>query len=139
MRIVILLVLCLGVSNSFALLKDKKSLLVGNVLKNYLESYHYRPLSVNDDLSNKAFKEFVKRVDYGKQFYFEDDLKKLEKYNSKMDDQMVNGNHSLIIESRNILMSRIKQAEEVRKEIFGKKFDFTIKENLELDPEKMHS
>ena len=136
MRIVILLVLCLGVSNSFALLKDKKSLLVGNVLKNYLESYHYRPLSVNDDLSNKAFKEFVKRVDYGKQFYFEDDLKKLEKYNSKMDDQMVNGNHSLIIESRNILMSRIKQAEAFRKEIFGKKFDFTISENLELDPEK---
>ena len=117
MRIVIFLVLFLGISDSFALLKDKKSLLVGNVLKNYLESYHYRSLSVNDDLSNKAFKEFVKRVDYGKQFYFQDDLKKLEKNNSKMDDQMVNGNHSSIIESRNILMSRIKQAEEIRKEI----------------------
>ena len=89
MRIVILvvLVLSLQISESIALLKDKKSLLVGNVLKNYLETQHYRPQSVNDELSIKAFKEFIEKVDGSKQFFYQEDVNKLEKYKSKMDDQ----------------------------------------------------
>ncbi len=138
MRKVILLIFVLGfgIDQAFALLKDKKSLLVGNVLKNYLESYHYRPLSVDDELSGKAFKEFIKRVDFGKQFFYSSDIEKLEKYILQMDDQMVSGNHSLAIETRNILMTRVKDAERFRQTIFDKVFDFKKKEDLELDPEK---
>ena len=138
MRKVILLIFALGfgINQAFALSKDKKSLLVGNVLKNYLESYHYRPLSVNDELSGKAFKEFIKRVDFGKQFFYSSDIEKLEKYISQMDDQMVSGNHSLATETRNILMTRVKEAETYRQTIFDKIFDFKKKEDLELDPEK---
>jgi carboxyl-terminal processing protease len=138
MRKVILFIFALGfgINQAFALSKDKKSLLVGNVLKNYLESYHYRPLSVNDELSGKAFKEFIKRVDFGKQFFYSSDIEKLEKYISQMDDQMVSGNHSLVIETRNILMTRVKEAETYRQTIFDKIFDFKKKEGLELDPEK---
>ena len=138
MRIVILFffVLSLQVNESIALLKERKSLLVGNVLKNYLETQHYRPQSVNDELSNKAFVEFIKRVDGSKQFFYLGDVDKLRKYKSLMDDQMVNGNHYLVIEARNIMMTRVKEAQDFRKLVFEKRFNFELKEELELDPDK---
>ena len=138
MRIVILFffVLSLQVNESIALLKERKSLLVGNVLKNYLETQHYRPQSVNDELSNKAFVEFIKRVDGSKQFFYLGDVDKLRKYKSLMDDQMVNGNHYLVIEARNIMMTRVKEAQDFRKLVFEKNFNFELKEELELDPDK---
>ena len=49
---------------------------------------------------------------------------------------MVNGNHYLVIEARNMLMSRVKEAQDFRKIIFEKKFNFGLKEELELDPDK---
>ena len=133
MRIVIfvILVLSLQISESTALLKERKSLLVGNVLKNYLETQHYRPQNVNDELSNKAFKEFIKKVDGSKQFFYLGDVNKLRKYKSLMDDQMVNGNHYLVIEARNIMMSRVKEAQDFRKVMFEKRFNFDLKEALE--------
>ena len=53
-----------------------------------------------------------------------------------MDDQMVNGNHYLVIEARNIMMSRVKEAQDFRKVMFEKRFNFDLKEALELDPDK---
>merc|ERR1712072_366512 len=49
---------------------------------------------------------------------------------------MVNGNHYLAIEARNIMMSRIKEAQDFRKLMFEKMFNFGLKEKLELDPDK---
>jgi carboxyl-terminal processing protease len=113
--------------------KDK---FVGNIIKNALETYHFKKIKIDDSLSEHAFKEYLKRVDYSKQFLIKKDVKELSQYKKLMDDQMVSGMHQLLDRTNNILKKRIKLAQTWQKEIFKKNFDFNKKEFLELDPDK---
>ena len=110
--------------------------LLGNILKQTLENYHYRKMKINDDVSLKAFNEFLKGLDYGKQFLTAGDVESLRKFELRMDDDMVSGNHVFLEEAIGIFTKRVKQAESYRAEIFKKQFNFTKDESLELDPDK---
>lgn len=113
-----------------------KDRLVGSILKNALETYHYTKKKIDDSVSEHAFDEFLKKVDYGKQFLLNKDVKELEKFRFEIDDQVVSGNHEIIKKAQFTLKKNIAATEKYRKEIFEKGFDFTKKESLELDPEK---
>lgn len=115
---------------------DKRERLIGNIVKNALETYHYKDLKINDKLSKKAFKEFLKRIDYSKQFLLKKDVTALSKYELELDDQMVSGNHKLLNLSVSIIQKRIKQANKLREKNFKKQFSFTTSESLEYDPDK---
>jgi carboxyl-terminal processing protease len=110
--------------------------IIGNKIKSTLETYHFRNMRIDDSVSQKAFKEFVKRMDYSKQFLLKSDIKAFEKYQFQMDDQMVTGEHKLVKASRAIYEKRVNEAEKLREKIFKKQFSFGKKEKLELDPEK---
>lgn len=122
--------------NIFGAFQDKRDKLIGNLIKKALESYHYRNLTIDDTISELAFKEFLKRMDYSKQFYTKGDISKLEKFKTSMDDELVSGNHVLLVDAMQIMEKRVKQADGWRKTFFAKDFDLTKKESLELDPEK---
>ncbi|WP_372653848.1 carboxy terminal-processing peptidase [Halobacteriovorax sp.] len=115
---------------------EKREKLIGNILRNALETYHYRKLKINEDLSEKAFDEFFKKVDYGKQFFLKGDIKKLNKYKSSMHKEMMSGKHNLVNDSIKILRERVVEVDKIRQEIFKKQFDWSLDESLELDPEK---
>lgn len=114
----------------------KREKLIGNIIRNALETYHYRDQNINKDLSLKAFDEFFKKMDYGKQFFLKSDIKGLEKYQDKMHDEMMTGDHKLVNESIQIFRDRVVEVDAVRKEVFKKQFTWTEKESIELDPEK---
>lgn len=109
---------------------------LGKHLKDALEKYHYRKLTVNDDVSKKAFKEFIDKLDFSKQFLLQSDIDKLSKYKMEFDDQMIKGIYPVVDKAIDIKTKRIEQAEEFRKKFFKKTFDFTKKESVQVDPEK---
>ncbi|MFG1493111.1 carboxy terminal-processing peptidase [Halobacteriovorax sp. ZH4_bin.1] len=119
----------------FSINKDQ---VLGNLLIEVLEKLHYKKLKVNDDLSKNAFKEFVQKVDYSKQFLYENDVKELKKYESLMDDEMRSGNYKLVLDAMKIKTQRIQEADALRKKMFKEKFNFYGNEVVELDPEKRH-
>jgi len=114
----------------------RREKLIGNILKNALETYHYRGLKINDEVSQKAFQQYLKRIDTSKQFFTKGDVKELEAFQFKMDDEMVDGDYALIEKGLSIYKKRIGQAEAIRKEAFKKQFDFNGNETIETDPEK---
>ena len=148
-KIVGLLVLTLSFS-SFAQLGQNKSFkaghqrdrLIGNIIKNALETYHFQDYKIDDSLSVKAFDEFIKKIDYGKQFLLQKDVESLGKYRKEMDDLMIlkaNGKYKkndLIELTNRLLKQRIQYVDGVRKRTFKGKFKFSGNEELELDPEK---
>jgi carboxyl-terminal processing protease len=135
--LVVILALLLSTNIFSDTSKDpRKEKLIGNILKNALETYHYRALKINDDLSQKSFGQYLKKIDGAKQFLTKQDVKELEVYKSQMDDEMVNGEYSLVEKSMSIMKKRIVEAETLRKEIFKKQFDFNGTEQVEIDPEK---
>lgn len=114
----------------------RREKLIGNILKNALETYHYRGLKISDEVSQKAFQQYLKRIDNSKQFFTKSDVKELEAFQFQMDDEMVNGDYKLIEKGLSIYKKRINQAEALRKEVFKKQFDFNGNETIESDPEK---
>ena len=114
----------------------RRERLIGNILKNALETYHYRGLKISDEVSQKAFVQYLKRVDGSKQFLSKADVKELEVYQFAMDDEMLSGDYALIGKTLDILKKRIALAESLRKESFQKQFDFNGNEKIEVDPEK---
>ncbi|MGZ3787170.1 MAG: carboxy terminal-processing peptidase [Bacteriovorax sp.] len=115
---------------------SRREKLIGNILKNALETYHYRALKINDEVSQKAFTQYLKKIDGSKQFLTKGDIKELEAYQFSMDDEMMTGDYTLIEKSLDIFKKRTALAESVRKEAFKKQFDFNGNEKVEADPEK---
>lgn len=138
-RIVLLFTLTLFIASSAQSQNSKdprRDKLIGNLLKSALESYHFRGIKINDDVSVKAFGQYIKKVDFSKQYFTQEDVKILENYKGQMDDQMISGDFKLIDSTLSILKKRVAQAEALRKEAFKKQFDFNGTEKVELDPEK---
>ena len=122
--------------NSWAKPNVDRNKLVGNIIKNALESYHYLGNKVDDSVSQKAFKEYLKRLDFGKQMLLKSDVKELEAYQMQMDDEIVSGEVFLVDRSIQLVRDRIAKLDAWRIEFFKKKFDFEQKEYIEVDPEK---
>lgn len=114
----------------------RREKLIGNILKNALETYHYRALKINDEVSQKAFAQYLKKIDGSKQFLTKADIKELEAYQFQLDDEMVTGDYALIEKSLDMMKKRTALAESLRKEAFKKQFDFNGNEKVEVDPEK---
>jgi carboxyl-terminal processing protease len=124
-------------AKDFKEIKDpRREKLIGNILKNALETYHYRGMVINDEVSQKAFLQYLKKIDGSKQFFIKQDIKELEAFQFKMDDEMVSGEYTLIDKALNILKKRIAVAETIRKDTFKTQFDFTGNETVQVDPEK---
>lgn len=110
--------------------------LISNLIRDRLKRFHYEGKTLDDNLSKQAFDEFLKRFDYGRQFFLASDIKKLEKYRYKIDDQMGSEEPALLNSTIEIYSKRIDELDKHRKEVFRDTFSFKTKESLELDPEK---
>ncbi len=115
---------------------SKRDQVLSNLIKSALENYHYLKRTVDNKASAEAFMEYFKKTDYGKQFFIQSDIKKLEKFKYKIDDELIVGKLNFINELAKIFKNRVLQVDKFRKEIFTKGFNFKKKEMLELDTEK---
>lgn len=107
------------------------------VLMQGLNSAHFQPEKLDDNFSKKVYGLYLKRLDFNKKFLLQTDIDKLQKYNTKIDDQVQNGSYEFLDTSTRIFNVRSKESQEIYKDILAKPFDFTTEESTELDPEKL--
>ena len=113
-----------------------KEQVLGNILKGALENMHFVKKRINDDLSEDAFKLFIERIDYGKQFLLKGDIDELDKYEEEMDDQLKNGELVLMNKAQDILNKRIKMLEKYVEDLLKKPTNFKAKDIFETDAKK---
>jgi carboxyl-terminal processing protease len=113
-----------------------REMVLGNILKGALENMHLANKSINDDLSKEAFKLYLERIDFGKQFLTQDDVKSLSSYETKMDDELVSGRLTILDATSKLMQKRIPQVEKWIDEHLAKPLDYNKKESIETDPEK---
>lgn len=109
---------------------------LGRILPVYLSHYHYLKKKLNDDVSKNAFKQYLERLDFGKQFLLEKDVEALEKYKNKMDDQLESGNIVIISVADSILKERYAAIEKHALAVLEKDIDYSKEETYQTDPEK---
>lgn len=121
------------VSSQLSFTKEK---VLGNILKGALENMHFVKKRIDDDLSEESFKMFLERIDYGKQFLLKSDVRELEAFEEKFDDELKDGNLAVITKASTILKARLKTVEDHVTKILKKPFDFTKDEKFETDSKK---
>lgn len=113
-----------------------REMVLGNILKGALENMHLANKSIDDELSKSAFKLYLERVDFGKQFLTQADVKALSAYESRMDEELVSGRLTILESTSAIMKKRIPQVEGWIDELLAKPLDYNKKETIESDPEK---
>jgi carboxyl-terminal processing protease len=113
-----------------------REMVLGNILKGVLENMHFTGKEINNELSKNAFKVFLERLDYGKQFLLASDVKQLERYRENFDDMMSSGDLSILDLSSELMNKRIGQIEKFVEIYLSKPLDYNKKEFLETDPKK---
>ena len=113
-----------------------REMVLGTILKGSLESMHLSNKEIDDALSENAFKVFLERLDYGKQFLLEEDVKKLEKDRRRFDDMLISGDLSILETSAQLMNKRIGAIEKYVEKLLDKPLDYKKKEQIETDPKK---
>ena len=117
-----LLILGVVLLSSFTLIKYafNRNDVVLELIFGSLNQYHYSPLTLNDQFSEKVFQIYIRNIDYNKKYLLESDLTALEKYKLDIDNQLLTKRHDFFNLASQIIVSRIKQ-----KEVWSKEQDST--------------
>lgn len=101
-----------------------------------LSQGHFSPAQIDDEFSHRAYNMYIERLDYQKKQLLQSDVDELKKYYNQIDDQVLNSDFSFFEKSYTIINQRIKEAQGYYRDALAKPFDFTVKESVEMDPEK---
>lgn len=113
-----------------------RSKLVSAQIRKYFVNHHFSHKDIDDKSSTAAYELFLKQLDYQKRFLLTEDVKTLNSFSDKIDDEMNNGLLELPNIATGILGARVKQVQKLVDEIFVAGFDFDKKESIETDAEK---
>ena len=102
-----------------------------------LKEGHYSPKTIDDDFSKKIFIKYFENLDPNKNFFLQEDLVALKKYETKIDDEMKGAPVEFFIAAGNAFNKRMEEAEIIYKEILAQPFVFTIEESIVADPDKI--
>jgi carboxyl-terminal processing protease len=116
----------------------KKEAVVLDIMLRILHNAHFTPSEVNDDFSHKVFDTYLKRADFNKKIILQSDVDELKtKYYNQIDDQVRAQSFEFFNRSAEIFIERIADDKVYVAEALAQPFDFSVKESVELDPEKM--
>ncbi|MFY7992203.1 MAG: carboxy terminal-processing peptidase [Bacteriovoracaceae bacterium] len=116
--------------------KYSREMVLGNILKGALENMHLSNKKIDKKFSEQAYKLFIERVDYGKQFFLVSDIKELDKFKTKFAEELESGNLQVLEATATIMTKRIGEIETYIKTYLSKPLDYKKKETIETDSKK---
>jgi carboxyl-terminal processing protease len=100
---------------------------------------HYSPQDINDAFSKKVFKKFMGDIDPEKNMFLASDVETLQKkYDTKIDDEIRGSAVEYFLAAGKTFNQRMEEVAVMYKNILGKPFDFTVDEDVILDPDKLN-
>lgn len=115
--------------------RSTREMVLGKILQGALENMHLSNKRVTE-IQENVFKVYLERLDYGKQFLLESDVKTLEKYKRKFEDMLSTGDLAILDTSAELMNKRIGQIEKHVEKVLEKPLDYTKKDMIETDPKK---
>ncbi len=114
---------------------DEKEKVVMNITYNLLKTMHYKEITFNDKLSNKIFDKYIENLDHSKRFLLKSDIRKLNRYRDKLDNQIRETDLSFFEISYEIIKERQKDVKEIYKEILEEPFELNSDEKIDINAE----
>lgn len=101
-----------------------------------LRTFHYEPLSFDDNFSKKVFDDYLKNLDYSKMFFTQENVDALSTYKLQLDDQIRTTRLEFFHLSVEIINTQTALVEQWYPQILEKPFDYTVKEDFIVDEKK---
>ncbi|MDC3109859.1 carboxy terminal-processing peptidase [Flavobacteriales bacterium] len=111
---------------------EKEKVLL-EIVKYVVERGHYSSIQIDDDLSLKIFDDFINKLDPQKRFFTLSDIKELDRFKYKIDDQIKAYDLEFFEEIHDRYRSRLAEAKIFVEKAFENNFDFNDKEYIDLD------
>ena len=111
----------------------QKEAILMHTLLGGLKQLHYQPQSIDDDFSKKVFDLYIDRLDGAHRFFLGSEVEALRQMQFQIDDDANSGTYEFFNKSVDSYKSAISRVEGMYEEILSKPFDFTVKEDIELD------
>lgn len=102
-----------------------------------IEKGHYEPKDINDDFSKGVYKDYIEALDPSKRFLLQSDIDEFSKYETQIDDQILNRDLTFFDLTYNRLMQRMEESKAYYKEILDKPFDYKVEESIDTNLEKL--
>jgi carboxyl-terminal processing protease len=115
---------------------DPREVRLSAIVAKLLESEHLRHRPIDDELSRKAFDQYLEQLDPGKMFLLKADAKKLGSHADRIDDQLRAGRLDLAHDGAETYARRLQVVEKLVAELLTKPFDSNDEEFIEVDPDK---
>ncbi len=113
----------------------KDEILIEAVLAG-LRQLHYQPQAIDDDFSERVYDLYLDRMDGTKRFFVKKDIKKLEEYRKKIDDEASSASYKFFDLSIQLWENRLDEVEGYYAEFLDEPINFNKNEEYEADPDK---
>lgn len=113
--------------------KDK---LLLELLTFVIEKGHYSPATIDDDFSKGIYKDYIEALDPSKRFFLQSDINEFSKFETQLDDQLLNKDLTFFSLTYDRLMKRMEESKVIYKDVFSRPFDYSIDESFNVDYEK---
>jgi len=112
--------------------------IVTGQISRLLQEGHYSPRPINDSFSSMVFNKFLEELDGDKNILLQSDVKDLSsKYLYEIDDEILNKGHKAFFSMERIYTKRLNEVIDLYPVLLSAPFDFSIKESVQMDPEKI--
>ena len=102
-----------------------------------LTQSHYRKISLDDAFSEKIFDRYIKNIDFSHNTFLQSDVDELrQKYGSKLDDQLNQGDLSAAFDIYNVMMKRRYERYAYALSLLDKEPNLNGQDQIEIDREK---
>jgi carboxyl-terminal processing protease len=117
--------------------QEAKDEMIMKLIVQGISSSHYAPNEINDGFSQHVFELYLKRLDYSKRYFTQSDIDGLKVYETKIDDEVRDGNFEFFDRSDAIYMGRMAMIKDLYKQILTQPFDFKTDDKIALDAEEL--
>ncbi len=115
---------------------EKDKLLI-ELLTFVIEKGHYNPAAIDDNFSKGVYKDYLNALDPSKRFFLQSDIDEFAKYETQIDDQILNKELSFFELTYSRLMQRMEESKSYYKDALANPFDYNADETFNADYEKL--
>jgi carboxyl-terminal processing protease len=98
-----------------------------------LQRGHLKRPQINEELSKRLFKHFLKDLDPIKGYFLKSDIEEFKKYETELADMLKHGDMSFAYKVYDRFMTRLGERMKLIEELIKAKHDFTVKEYMPTD------
>ncbi|HEY6142215.1 MAG TPA: carboxy terminal-processing peptidase, partial [Flavobacterium sp.] len=113
--------------------KDKMLL---ELLTFVIEKGHYNPATIDDNFSKGVYKDYITALDPSKRFFLQSDIDEFSKYETQLDDALLNKDLTFFNLTYDRLIKRMEEGKKLYKDILSTPFNYTVDETFSTDYEK---